>query len=181
VDWVGDVVFEDRRDVFLILSVTVTELLMSLEMPYLGEVALTVADEQTSLATTAVAHDDDLLRVRWWLRVLCGSGLAAAVRAVDGADCAFAIARPLMPAGLIVAAVTVVVGVAVLVRRHTATKGARGVCLGWSLQECGRLLGTLRCEWRRLFDQEVHWRSNRKAMLSQKLVERSVAIEIIDG
>ena len=128
-DWVGDVVFEDGRDVFLGISGNVCREARSW-ITYLGEVALTVADEQTSLATTAVAHDDDLLGIGRWLRVLCSRGFAPAVRTVDGADCSLAIPRALLPTGLVVTAVAVVVRVAILVRRHNEAGSARRVCLG---------------------------------------------------
>lgn len=58
---------------------------------HLGEVALRVADQKTGLATAAITHNDELLRVCWWLGNV---GLFGHSRtAVDGARCSVACSR----------------------------------------------------------------------------------------
>lgn len=169
VDWVGDVVFEYRGNVFL----EVAELVMVHLTPeaasgmllhaYLWEVALAVADEEAGLAAAAIANNHDLLRIGRSLRHVRGGRLAAGGRAHCCADGAVAAPNALVAAAscglsLIVTVVVVivvrgvgVVGFAVVVRRrHDVAAfvrfGRRG---GWrstgrvALRKCeSRLWGT---------------------------------------
>lgn len=61
-DRLGDVVFEDGRDVFL-SDISILSFFSS-RTAYLWKVALRVTNEQTGLAAATIAHDDKLLRVR---------------------------------------------------------------------------------------------------------------------
>ncbi len=68
-------------------------------IPYIWEVALAVADQQARLATAAVAHHNNLLRVRRRLRdVRGGRHGARGAEALRRADGAIARARALPPA-----------------------------------------------------------------------------------
>lgn len=112
-DWVGDVVFEDGRDVFLNtwLAIECAQLSRArawrqshslFALSYLWKVALAVADEQARLAAAAVTDDDNLLGVGGRLGEVRRSRLAARSRAHRGTDGAVARSRALVAARLVV-------------------------------------------------------------------------------
>ncbi len=109
-DGVGDVIFKHRGHIFLRLlacgqTTTNTynsqcvEIYSSHSTTYLWKITLTVADEQTSLATTSITDDHQLLRIGRRLREV-GRGRHGARRgAVGGANGAVAGASALSPTG----------------------------------------------------------------------------------
>lgn len=66
---------------------------------YLREIPLAVADQETSLSTTSVAHDDEFLRERRRLREVCCCGAPTGGGAHHGADSAIARPRAFLPRG----------------------------------------------------------------------------------
>lgn len=76
---------------------------------YLWKVSLAVADEEASLATASVSHNNNLLGIGWSLGDVCTGGLAACRSAHGGANGAFAGSHALIPTSMFDVLLVVVV------------------------------------------------------------------------